>query len=110
MIRRPSRSTLFPYTPLFRSSRCVRCTRLDGFPCLVDAKADAHVCCVRPALKHDNVTLVTGAKVERLETDETGSTVTRVVVERDGELQTYSGDVVVVSCGAVNSAADRKSV
>src|SRR5213080_3136222 len=52
------------------NSPCVRCTRLDGFPCLVDAKADAHVLCIRPAIEHPNVTLRPNAKVERLETDE----------------------------------------
>ncbi|HSE56079.1 MAG TPA: GMC family oxidoreductase [Nocardioidaceae bacterium] len=87
------------------NSRCVRCSRLDGFPCLVDAKADAHVVAVRPALLHPNVTLVRRAKVERLDTDPTGRSVNRVVVERDGARETYSGDIVVVSCGAVNSAA-----
>ena len=82
--------------------KCVRCDRFDGFPCLTDGKADAHVCCVRPALRHDNVTLVRHAKVERLETDGAGSSVSAVVTE-DGTR--YSGDVVVVSCGATNSAA-----
>jgi choline dehydrogenase-like flavoprotein len=82
-------------------SPCIRCTRLDGFPCLVDAKADAHVLCIRPALEHPNVTLQTNAKVERLETDESGREVTGVVLE-NGER--YRGDVVVVSCGAINSA------
>ncbi len=86
-------------------SRCVRCTRLDGFPCLVDAKADAHVCAIRPALEHPNVTLLTRAKVERLDTDPSGQTVSSVVVDRDGERLTFSADVVVVSAGAVNSAA-----
>jgi choline dehydrogenase-like flavoprotein len=86
-------------------SRCVRCTRLDGFPCLVDAKADAHVVAVRPAIEHGNVTLLTHARAERLLTDASGRTVSGVVVERNGELETYRGDVVVVSCGAVNSAA-----
>ena len=28
----------------------MRCDRFDGFPCLTDGKADAHVRCVRPAL------------------------------------------------------------
>jgi choline dehydrogenase-like flavoprotein len=86
-------------------SRCVRCSRLDGFPCLVDGKADAHVCAVRPALATGNVTLLRGAKVERLETDAGGRTVTQVVVDRDGRRETYRAGVVVVSCGAVNSAA-----
>ena len=85
--------------------RCVRCAKFDGFPCLTDGKADAHVLCVRPALEHPNVTLRTHSKVLRLETDASGRSVTRVVVERKGIEETYSADVVVVSCGAVNSAA-----
>src|SRR3954447_21419690 len=85
--------------------RCVRCDRFDGFPCLTDGKADAHVRCVRPALKHPNVTLRTHAKVERLETDAAGTSVTRVVADRRGREEHYSADVVVVSAGAVNSAA-----
>jgi choline dehydrogenase-like flavoprotein len=86
-------------------SPCVRCRHLDGFPCLVDGKADAHVRCVRPALRHPNVTLETNAKVVRLETDPSGRTVTGVVVERaEGRQETYRSDLVVVSCGAINSA------
>lgn len=86
-------------------SRCVRCSHLDGFPCLVDGKADAHVLCIREALRHRNVTLQTNAEVVRLETDRTGRTVTGVVVARsDGGAETYRSDVVVVACGAINSA------
>jgi choline dehydrogenase-like flavoprotein len=85
--------------------RCVRCDRFDGFPCLTDGKADAHVRCIRPALEHDNVKLETRARVVRLETDDSGGTVTRVVVERGGVEQTFSANIVVVSCGAANSAA-----
>src|SRR5262249_44041456 len=85
--------------------RCVRCAKFDGFPCLTDGKADAHVRCVRPALKHDNVILRTHSRVVRLETDARGSSVTGVVVERGGLEETFSADIVVVSCGAANSAA-----
>jgi choline dehydrogenase-like flavoprotein len=87
------------------AGRCVRCDRFDGFPCLTDGKADAHVRCVRPALRHENVTLRTRARVQCLQTDASGRTVTGVVVERDGGAETYSADIVVVSCGAANSAA-----
>ena len=52
-----------------------------------------------------NATLATNALVTRLETDATGRTVTRVHVERKGVPEIYSGDVVVVSAGAINSAA-----
>jgi choline dehydrogenase-like flavoprotein len=85
-------------------SPCVRCTRLDGFPCLVDAKADAHVLCVRPALEHPNVTLMRNSRVVRLETDESGRSVTGVVVDQHGERKTHRANIVVVSCGAINSA------
>ena len=51
------------------ASRCIRCETCDGFPCLVNAKSDAQVCAVDPALEHANVTLMTNAYVERLETN-----------------------------------------
>jgi choline dehydrogenase-like flavoprotein len=85
-------------------STCVRCATCDGFPCLVHAKSDAEVLGVRPALEHANVTLLTGAEAVRLETDGRGTTLTGVVVQHDGETETFAGDVVVVSCGAANSA------
>ncbi|MCG3130978.1 MAG: 6'''-hydroxyparomomycin C oxidase [Phycisphaerae bacterium] len=88
-----------------RRSPCIRCNTCDGFPCLVQAKADAQVCGVDPALRHANVTLVTGARVKRIETDATGREVKEVVVERDGAEERYRGGIVVVSCGAINSAA-----
>jgi choline dehydrogenase-like flavoprotein len=88
-----------------RTSHCIRCDTCDGHPCLVSAKSDAQVICVDPALAHPNVTLLTGARVTRLETSASGREVTRVVAERNGSVETFSGDIVVVSCGAINSAA-----
>jgi choline dehydrogenase-like flavoprotein len=88
------------------AGRCVRCDRFDGFPCLADGKSDAHVRCVRPALEeHRNLTLLTHARAERLETDPSGQTVTKVVVQRGGARQEYAADIVISSCGAINSAA-----
>ena len=58
-----------------------------------------------PALAHRNVSLLTGAYVRRLETSASGREITRVHVRRDGADETYSADIVVVSCGAINSAA-----
>lgn len=86
-------------------SRCIRCATCDGHPCLINAKADAQVVCIDPALEHDNVALLANAQVTRLETDPTGRQVTRVVVARGGVEETYRGDIVVVDCGAINSAA-----
>src|SRR5262245_15126073 len=86
-------------------SRCIRCAWCDGHPCLVNAKADAQVICVDPALERPNVTLLTNAYVSRLETSPSGREVTKVHVERNGAKEAYSANVVVVSCGAINSAA-----
>ena len=85
-------------------STCIRCTWCDGYPCLVHAKADAETIAVRPILDRPNVTLLVDAEVTRLDTDPTGRTVTGVVVSRGGSTEVYSGDIVVVSAGASNSA------
>ena len=87
------------------ASPCIRCATCDGHPCLVSAKSDAQVVCVDPALAHPNATLLTGAYVERLETSASGREVTRVVVRREGAVEDYAADIVVISAGAINSAA-----
>jgi choline dehydrogenase-like flavoprotein len=87
------------------TSPCIRCNTCDGFPCLVHAKSDAEICGVDPALKHSNVTLLTDSKVEKLITDSTGQKITEVLVNRNGASEHFSADIVVLSCGAVNSAA-----
>jgi choline dehydrogenase-like flavoprotein len=86
-------------------SPCIRCDRFDGFPCLLRAKADAEVICVEPALRYPNVTLLTGAYVERLSTSPSGREVTGVHVVRDGAREAYAADLIVVACGAIDSAA-----
>jgi choline dehydrogenase-like flavoprotein len=86
-------------------SPCIRCATCDGFACLVKAKADAQVVCVEPALQHPNVTLRTNSQVVKLETDAGGRSVRKVVVDSNGERDEYTADIVVVSAGAINSAA-----
>lgn len=86
-------------------STCIRCDTCDGFPCLVHAKADAEVNCVRPLRSLPNITLKTGAKVVRLHTSESGREVTSVEAEIEGQSHQFRGDVMVVACGAINSAA-----
>jgi len=82
---------------------CIACNTCDPFPCMLHAKSDAETALVRPALLHDNVTLWTGARVDRL--IEEGGKITRIELTRDGEKMELSADLVVVSCGAINSAA-----
>jgi len=85
-------------------SRCCRCINCDGFPCVLHAKSDAETLAVRPALEFPNVTLMTNAMVHRLETSPTGREVTRVHVMHEGNPTEFTGSIVVVSCGAANSA------
>jgi choline dehydrogenase-like flavoprotein len=70
----------------------------------VHAKSDAEVFGVRPALEHANVTLLTDAKAVKLATNDAGTAVTEVVVEHGGATERFAADIVVVSCGAANSA------
>lgn len=85
-------------------SRCCRCINCDGFPCVLHAKSDAETLGVRPALEFPNVTLLTNAMVDRLETSGDGRQVTRVVGTHEGKPAEFTGSIVVVSCGAANSA------
>jgi len=86
-------------------SLCIRCATCDGYPCLVKAKSDAHTIGVEPSLEYPNVTLLTNALVERLETSASGREITGVQVQRNGARETYSASIVVTSAGAINSAA-----
>jgi choline dehydrogenase-like flavoprotein len=77
----------------------------DGFPDPTDSKADGQVMALRPALRHKNVTILTHAYVERLETDEGGKRVNNIHTLVKDEKIIFRADTVIVACGAVNSAA-----
>jgi choline dehydrogenase-like flavoprotein len=85
-------------------SACVRCQNCDGFPCAVHGKSDAEVLGVRPALEHPNVTLLTNTKAVHLDTNDAGTVVSGVTVEREGRTEQLSADIVVLACGAANTA------
>ncbi|HSY61067.1 MAG TPA: GMC family oxidoreductase [Cytophaga sp.] len=87
------------------TSLCIRCDTCDGFPCLIHAKADADINCVRPATKNSNVTLLINAKVNRLHTDDTGKRIEKVEAEINNKIVYFSAAIVVASCGAINTAA-----
>jgi choline dehydrogenase-like flavoprotein len=88
-------------------SPCIRCDRIDGFPCLLGAKADAEWAVIRPSLAaHPNLTLMTKTTVERLLTDRGGGSVTGVEVTLpDGSPHAFTADIIVLSAGAILSAA-----
>jgi choline dehydrogenase-like flavoprotein len=88
------------------TSICIRCDAFDGFPCLLNGKADAQVLCVDPALAaYPNFSLLTNAYVSRLNTDPSGRMISGVEVQRGAEkTEIFTADIVVVACGALSSA------
>jgi choline dehydrogenase-like flavoprotein len=87
------------------TSPCIKCKTCGGYPCLLLAKSDARTCAISPILGLPNVTLLTGHKAVRLETDASGRTVTAVVTESAEGEERFSGDIVVVAAGAAPTAA-----
>jgi choline dehydrogenase-like flavoprotein len=94
------------------ASKCVRCDTCDGYPCLVHAKSDADINCIRQIMHFPNVTLMTNSRVTRLLTNSSGTAVTAVEVihtgadaaSKDGNAATYRAGFFAVCAGAINSA------
>jgi choline dehydrogenase-like flavoprotein len=98
------------------ASKCVRCDTCDGYPCLVHAKSDADINCIRQIMHWPNVTLMTNSRVTRLLTNSNGTAVTAVEVihsgggafapsaSKDGAPATYTAGLFAVCAGAINSA------
>jgi len=86
-------------------SPCIRCGTCGGYPCLLKAKADARTIALDPIADAANVTLLAGRKVTRIETDAQGKSVTRVLADGPEGQEAYSGDIIVLAAGAVNTAA-----
>ena len=109
------------------ASKCIRCDTCDGYPCLVHAKSDSDINCVRRIMHLPNVTLMTNSRVTCLITNAAGTAVTGVEVihsgsgkpygsaaeptdtdapspSKTGRTATYTAGVFAVCAGAINSA------
>ena len=108
------------------TSKCIRCDTCDGYPCLVHAKSDADINCIRQIMHLPNVTLMTNSRAIRLLTNSTGTAVTAVEVihsrlrkvagsastsgdvsleaTANGNIATYRAGFFAVCAGAINSA------
>ena len=80
-------------------------TPWDAHPNSNDGKMDAETCPLAEALKHPNVRLETSARVTRLETGSDGKTITAVHYLKNGEALVLRPKLVILSAGAVQSAA-----
>jgi choline dehydrogenase-like flavoprotein len=109
------------------ASQCIRCDTCDGYPCLIHAKSDADINCIRQILHLPNVTLMTNSRVKRLLTNSSGTAVTSVEVIHSGSgtvggsslgntdlnvhapsrsvhTATYSAGLFALCAGAINSS------
>jgi choline dehydrogenase-like flavoprotein len=91
--------------PLGIRGNCVPCQTCNSYACKLHAKSEADVCCLRPVLHRGNVELWTGACATRLLTNGAGTRVTAVEIQRGDQMLRVEAPLVIVSCGAINSAA-----
>ena len=80
-------------------------TPWDAFPDARTGKMDAETCGLAAALAHPNVTLQTGTKVQRLIMAPDGKHIEGVECDIGGERHALKARLIVLSAGAVNSAA-----
>jgi choline dehydrogenase-like flavoprotein len=70
-----------------------------------DPTGDAEVFGVNPALDFGNVTLKTSAQVTSVLTNSAGTAVKGVQANINGQPYLFLADIIVLACGAINSAA-----
>jgi choline dehydrogenase-like flavoprotein len=80
-------------------------TPWDAFPDTRTGKFDAETAALAKALESPDVSLVTGALVDRLVVGADGRTIEGVGYTKDGERREMRAKLVVLSAGAINSAA-----
>jgi choline dehydrogenase-like flavoprotein len=88
-----------------QDGRCVLCRTCDAYPCILDAKGDADVCAMRPALDSPTVRLMTNADVRTVAATGDGSTISHLEVAHARRTLTVHASRYVVAAGAVNTAA-----
>lgn len=84
---------------------CVLCSTCDGYPCMVDAKADAEVSALRPTVGSGHARLMVQTKIDRLIMSPDGSRIEEARGTRNGLPVRIRANRFVLACGAVNSSA-----
>ncbi|WP_371095003.1 GMC oxidoreductase [Streptomyces sanglieri] len=94
--------TAIDYGP---GGKCLWCATCDAFPCMVDAKGDADVAAIRPALKSPTIRLLTRTEVRRLDTNGSGKEVVAAEAVHNGSPVRITAKRFVIAAGAANTAA-----
>jgi len=83
--------------------KCILCATCDSYYCQLDAKMDAEIAALRPALATGNVQLAAQTECLRVLTDEAGSRVVGVVVRQGNNEHIVNAEVVAISAGTQES-------
>lgn len=83
---------------------CTHCQHCVGFACPVNAKNGTQNTMIPRALATGNCTIKSDTIVSRLLTDNSGRITGVTMTSEEGQEQDVTADVVVLSCGAVESA------
>lgn len=84
--------------------KCVLCATCDTYFCQLEAKMDAEIAALRPALATGNVQLLTKAECLKVETTPDGRRATGVTLRTADGIETVHADVVVVAGGIPDTA------
>ncbi len=90
--------------PYLDRPACTNCQHCVGFACPVDAKNGTQNTMIPRALATGNCTLQAETMVSELLTSESGKVTGVKLLTEDGQSEDVTADVVVLSCGAVETA------
>lgn len=90
--------------PYLDRPACTHCQHCVGFACPVDAKNGTQNTMIPRALATGNCTLQAETMVSELLTDDSGKITGVRLLTEDGQTEDVTADVVVLSCGAVETA------
>jgi len=83
---------------------CMRCRWCVGFACELSARTGVHNTVIPAALATGNCELRAECMTREILLDDHGHAVGVAYFDRDGRLQEQTADLVIVSCGAIESA------
>lgn len=91
-------------TPRDGRAACIACGSCIGFPCPVDAKNGSQNTVLRRAMATGRLTLVSGAMVGKIETDDRGKVSGVSFTDADGNAHLVRAKAVVVAASAIETA------
>lgn len=86
------------------NGRCQLCAHCDAYVCPFDAKLDAEIAALRPAMRTGKVDLLTNTECLRIVTSVDGTRATGIVIRQSGVEQTIEAGIIVICAGVPASA------